>query len=382
MKKIAVLVVLFALAFLPGLATSQPAGQEGSGMPGWPAPDRPVPHHDTGKPSKADSYVTQTTRLSEEGLEEVVELTGVDALVAAGADPLAGNYTLVDLDKVLLSSNVSGQQSIQTFDGKLDVIAGSQQALGNSSIDIAAGDVNNDGQAEQIAAWLDDTNHIWLSTGEMPGSLGRTTSAPAAIAHTDGTVDLLVRGYDEALWHCVYDSGTGTCPDWNNDGGGILLSAPAVASLVDGQFDAFVIGTDNEVYRQTWAGAWSTWQKVAGDWPYDAPTWSGPTPELGPLAVVARNDGFDLFRLAPDNTLRWHDGSAWHSLGGMLASEPGAISTGPGHMQVFARGVDDALWHRTYNSGSWGAWQRLQRGGMDEGVTIASAPTVVSPASG
>ena len=204
--------------------------------------------------------------------------------------------------------------------------------------------------------------------------------SPAAITAADGSIDLLVRGYDEALWHCIYDPAAGLCLSWDSSAGGTWLSAPAVASLGDGQFDVFVIGTNNQVYRRHWEGGWSgDWQQY-GDWPHPLPSWTGPTPELSPLAVVARDGGFDLFRVGPDNTLRWHNGTAWQPLGGMLASGPGAVSLAADHMQVFARGVDEALWYLTYNSGSWSTWQRLELVGMNEGVTIASAPTVVSPA--
>ena len=580
-----------------------PSPQQDGDMPGWPVPDKPIPHHEPGHLSRAGSYTTRVVRENEVGVQELAEISGVDAMVADGLDPLVGNYTLLNADKIMMSWNQNDQQSVQTFESWVSPISGSEHVLDNyRSMDIAAGDLNNDGQDEQIAAWRDPVDgHIRMSIGEMPGSLGRTTSAPAAVAggaspdgwvlqfdgvddyvdagsgidladqsftvafwakrdtidengfvlgqgtseqdhglhlgfresnaftcafwsddlntpayvETDwhhwactykadnglrtiyrdgvevaqdtaiahyqgsgrlyigdignlawsmdtgfnglidgvgiwnvartqdqiqaelirsapepdevglvaywpfdegagataeditgdhdgtlmpdevdgprwndaehaplGEVHLLVRGYDEALWHCIYDVESEACLRWSNAAGGTLLSAPAVASLGDGQFDVFVIGTDNDVYRRHWEGGWSgDWQMV-GDWPDTAPSWIGPTPELPAPAVVARDGGFDLFRVGPDNTLRWFNGTTWWSLGGMLASGPGAVSLGADHMQVFARGVDEALWYLTYSSGNWGAWQRLALEGMDEGVTIASAPTAVSTGSG
>ena len=111
-----------------------------------------------------------------------------------------------------------------------------------------------------------------------------------------------------------------------------------------------------------------------------------PTPEFPAPAVVANGSSqLDLFWLWPDNTLRWrHLGGTvwgpWVNLGGMLASGPGAVAH-DGQIDVFARGVDDALWARTYN-GSWGSWERIDRAGMPGDVTIASAPAAVSPAAG
>ena len=65
------------------------------------------------------------------------------------------------------------------------MLSGSQFDFGNyPSNDIAAGDLNSDGTAEQIAAWLDSDSTINLSIGEMPGSPARLTSAPAAVVRT------------------------------------------------------------------------------------------------------------------------------------------------------------------------------------------------------
>lgn len=394
MKRVFIFGLIFGLlllALLAGVVQAQgPVGEdepETGGMPGYPAPAKPIPHHEPGHLSRAGSYRTQVVRENELGAQEVVEISGVDAMAADGTDPLAGNYTLVNLDKILVSQyNPSNGFALRTFQFNtptLSAIPGSQTSIGYFvANDTTAADLNGDGQAEQIAAWIDPAdNHVHMSIGEMPGSLGRTTSTPAAVVHAGGSIDLVVRGYDDALWHRHSDDGS-SWGAWNNSAGGILLSAPAIASQGDGQFDAFVIGADNQVYWRHWDGSWSgSWQQY-GNWPYSVPVWVGSTPELPAPSAVARGGGFGLFRLGPDNTLRWHDGTDWTSLGGMLASGPGVVSLGPDHMQVFARGVDEALWHRTYNAGIWETWQRLELAGMDEGVTIASAPTAVSPASG
>jgi hypothetical protein len=109
---------------------------------------------------------------------------------------------------------------------------------------------------------------------------------------------------------------------------------------------------------------------------------------------VARDGGFDLFRLAPDNTLRWRhseDGStwgAWQNLGGLLASSPGAVLLEDGRVQVFAAGVDQALWYLFSEGVGWEMngpaynWQRVELDGMDPGVRFASTPTVVETTSG
>jgi len=406
MKKMIRFIVLLSLVLQPGFgallssaaqgdqppeqgALQRPASDAGGGMPGWPRPDKPVPHNQPGHLSKANHYTSQVEVPDEKGAIEAVPLSGLDAMAADRIDPLAGNYTLVSQDQVLRGGYSNPSLNLETLaiTPTITTLQGSQQDLGNYLYnDLAAGDLNGDGQSEQVAAMLAPGSTypylgpIYLSTGELPGMPGKTKSAPAAVAPSYTEVHLLVRGYDDALWHCNYDLASGACPNWDNTGGGILLSGPAVASLGAGQFDAFVVGIDNQVYRRHWQGGWSSWQQY-GNWPAPPPEWIGPAPELPPPAAVARNGGIDLFRLGPDNTLFWHDGTDWQSLGGMLASAPGVVSLSAGHMQVFARGVDDALWSLAYNNG-WGQWQRLPMTGLSAGVTIASPPAAVSPAAG
>ena len=52
---------------------------------------------------------------------------------------------------------------------------------------------------------------------------------------------------------------------------------------------------------------------------------------------------------------QWHD---WESLGGVLTSDPTAVSWASGRLDVFVRGKDNALWHKWYDRG-WSAWESL-----------------------
>jgi putative pyrroloquinoline-quinone binding quinoprotein len=70
--------------------------------------------------------------------------------------------------------------------------------------------------------------------------------------------------------------------------------------------------------------------------------------------------------------LQW---AQWQSLGGGLSSAPDATSTASGHLDVFARGMDGALWQQSFNGTSWSGWMPL-------GGYITSDPTAVSPGSG
>ena len=48
---------------------------------------------------------------------------------------------------------------------------------------------------------------------------------------------------------------------------------------------------------------------------------------------------------------KWWNGavwSGWEDLGGILTSEPAAVSWGPGRIDTFVRGTDNHMWHKWY----------------------------------
>jgi hypothetical protein len=84
----------------------------------------------------------------------------------------------------------------------------------------------------------------------------------------------------------------------------------------------------------------------------------------------------DVFERGLDNALwhRWYDAgtwSAWESLGGVLSADPAAVSWSSGRIDVFVRGGDAALWHRWYGATGWSPWESL-------GGVLADGPTVAA----
>jgi hypothetical protein len=67
--------------------------------------------------------------------------------------------------------------------------------------------------------------------------------------------------------------------------------------------------------------------------------------------------------------------SGWESLGGRITSRPQAVSWGKNRIDVVARGLDSAVWHRWWEGGSWRGWEGL-------GGQIHDAPAICSWASG
>ena len=381
----------------PSSAPASNPAADSSGMPGWPVPAQPIPHHEPGAPARSAAASYPTTRINAQGEIETLELQGLDALLADGtlSDPLQGNYNLVNLDKFMFSDYAVDSFALRSFGldaadpPALEQIPGSYQNLGNYRFnDIASADLNGDYVDEQIAAWVNTADrHIQMSIGELPGTFGKATSAPAALAYADGRLELLVRGYDHALWRLPYDGDSDSWGTWSNAAGGILLSGPAVASRATNELDVFAIGTDNQVYHQHKAASWEGWTLVDGGGIFPVFARQANLPPVPAPAVVARGGSqLDLFRLGPDQTLWWchsDDGQtwdAWQNLGGMLASAPAAVLVKDGPMQVYALGLDGAVWYRTYASvGSWAAWQRLE---SPVGVAWNAVPVLTSPAVG
>ena len=99
---------------------------------------------------------------------------------------------------------------------------------------------------------------------------------------------------------------------------------------------------------------WGAWSNVGGQLA------SG----TGPAVCAQDANSLDVFAKGTDNAL-WHkhyqSGSGWsdwESLGGYLTSSPAAVSWGPGRIDVFVRGTDGALYHQGYN-GAWSGWESL-----------------------
>jgi hypothetical protein len=55
----------------------------------------------------------------------------------------------------------------------------------------------------------------------------------------------------------------------------------------------------------------------------------------------------------------------------VVASDPAVVIAGPARLDVFARGGNNALWHRAHNGVVWSAWESL-------GGALVSGPGAVS----
>lgn len=95
------------------------------------------------------------------------------------------------------------------------------------------------------------------------------------------------------------------------------------------------------------AGVWKVFGKV-----WDAP----PVPPANPPPAP------------PPPSPEWHPAE---SLGGNFTSDLDISSWGPNRLDVFGRGIENALWHKYWNGSGWSGWELM-------GGNLASGPSAVS----
>jgi spore germination protein YaaH len=125
------------------------------------------------------------------------------------------------------------------------------------------------------------------------------------------------------------------------------------------------------------AGAPELWNEIDLKFGATTPWFSlGGGLTSGPDASSWGSTRTDVFARGGDNAL-WHrswNGTAWtdwESLGGVLTEDPTAVSWGPNRIDVLVRGSGNAIWHRSSDGTTWSAWESL-------GGVATSGPEVTS----
>jgi hypothetical protein len=198
----------------------------------------------------------------------------------------------------------------------------------------------------------------WQSLG------GGVTAKPAVAAWSPNRLDAFVRGTDGQLWHKWW---TGTrWSGWESLGGQLAAgSGPAVAAWSPGRLDVFVEGTDHQLWHRWFDSAgWHAWEGLGG------------TLASGPAASSWSAGRLDIVATGPAQTVlhKWFSTrgwSGWESLGGQTTAEPGIASWAAGRVDVFIQGAHSQLWHSWYDSKGWHAWENLG-GNLTTGPAAAS----------
>jgi hypothetical protein len=84
-----------------------------------------------------------------------------------------------------------------------------------------------------------------------------------------------------------------------------------------------------------------------------------------PVAAIWTTGLVEIFAMGVDTAL-WHGcfeqrrrWLGWNSLGGFLSAPPRVISSQPGRLDIFVWGADQYVWHRWVESNLWSPWKML-----------------------
>jgi hypothetical protein len=219
---------------------------------------------------------------------------------------------------------------------------------------------------------------VYVRNAAQPGQAaialgGRLIGGPAAVVVPAGVLSpgaalaVFGRGTNNALWWRHQ-----TASGWSNwqSLGGILTSAPgAAADMTDqfGRLNVFARGTNGVIwYRVFGAGKWGPWTSLGG----------------AVMAGTGPGAGNGLFAIAnPDRHVsvfgRVGTEYGYTDFGGLTTATPGITGTAPGQspVEVFARGLNNALWYRTsmLPIAPTGPWTSLG-GRLTSGVTATTVP--------
>lgn len=178
-----------------------------------------------------------------------------------------------------------------------------------------------------------------------------------------------ITGNGTSLANCAIDSSNSAVGSYLYTRGGVILVPRQ--PLQTGVTYTVALTVNNVPY---------TWSFTVGPLspPPPPPGWQslGGTLTSSPAVSSWGTSRVDAFVRGTDNALyqRTWNGTSWGaytSLGGTITSQPAAVSWGPNRIDVFARGTDLQLYHRDWDGLHWSPWESL-------GGTLSSGPAVTS----
>jgi hypothetical protein len=207
----------------------------------------------------------------------------------------------------------------------------------------------------------------WTSIG------GSSLSPPVVARQQDGRLTIFVRWSDQSVRYATQTSaGASTFSGWTSLGG-VVSSTPAVVRDKNGKLVIFARGTDGNVWRlyqsNVNSGTYSNWSPMKDYFVTSAPSAVFES-TTGKIALTARGRNLEVV-VATQQTAGSDVWSSWTSLGGSVTSVPQIARNVDGRLEIFARGMDNALWHTWQLSlaGSWSPWASFG-GIMYSGVAV------------
>ena len=176
---------------------------------------------------------------------------------------------------------------------------------------------------------------------------GEPQASGGAVYDAQGRYHVFTRGPDGTLRH-AWSDGAG----WHQQKlGAVMIGAPAV-SYRNGRYDVFVIGADGGTYhRPATANGWSGWKRISSV--HLAGGESVVRDPAGNLHVFGTDWLGALWQISGSDA-RW----STQALGGVVLGKP-AVTYANGRFDVFADGVNQTLYQKSYVNGHWTAWTQI-----------------------
>jgi hypothetical protein len=140
----------------------------------------------------------------------------------------------------------------------------------------------------------------------------------------------------------------------------------AVVGIIDGVIQLIEgIDCDGVVLSDTVAGPGSLLQSLTSESVFHKETrsYTGPETPFG-----CGSDAEYTVTWSVTREPAWH---GWEDLGGQVTAGPAVASRGVNSLDAFIRGIDNSLYHQSWNGLQWSGWQKL-------GGTFQDAPAAVS----
>lgn len=210
---------------------------------------------------------------------------------------------------------------------------------------------------------------------DIPGACGDQKVNQGPAGHLDGVGIFVGRALAEAI---TDPQGTG----WKDAAGNEIGAKCQWYGLSDittstGSFPIYGLWSNaaNGCVTASAPPRWSGWSPQPGAPPVGIVEGSAP-------AVTSWGPGrLDTFVQGNDQAVwhTWYDSAGWHpweSLGTIIISSPAAVSPAPNRINLFGMGTDHRVWQKTWNGTTWSPWQPV--GAPPPGITSSSAPAVSS----
>jgi hypothetical protein len=200
-----------------------------------------------------------------------------------------------------------------------------------------------------------------ITSAGLVGAPAGIVGAPAVCSRDANSLDLFIRGTDNALWWRHWDGMTNTWSAWASLGG-YLTSDPGAAAYGGDALFVCARGGDGAFYYRT-GPSWGSWHSFGGQ------LLAG----TGPAVISSGGYVYGPAIIGTNHQLYWWWNGAWKSLGGYLTSSPSGASPVGNSFTIAARGGDGALWSVSTSS-NFASWSWTSRGGQ---LLAGTGPAVV-----